>query len=173
MRTGIPLTAEAEGRMPNDEYMVKTCTAAENARRRHRELFHRPGRHADHAAADGAGDGDRSAMAARSTRRGSCSRCRASMARSSPPTTCARAGQIEIERRGDEGVAARRWCGRRRAARHRGQGAGADGVHVAGKTGTAQWGPKNKERTAAWFAGFAPADKPKYAFAAFIRGRSR
>jgi penicillin-binding protein 2 len=39
-------------------------------------------------------------------------------------------------------------------------------VHVAGKTGTAQWGPKNKERTAAWFSGFAPADKPKYAFSA-------
>jgi penicillin-binding protein 2 len=39
-------------------------------------------------------------------------------------------------------------------------------VHVAGKTGTAQWGPKNRERTAAWFSGFAPADKPKYAFAA-------
>jgi len=38
-------------------------------------------------------------------------------------------------------------------------------VKVAGKTGTAQWGPKNKERTAAWFSGFAPADKPKYAFA--------
>jgi penicillin-binding protein 2 len=40
------------------------------------------------------------------------------------------------------------------------------GIKVAGKTGTAQWGPKNKERTAAWFSGFAPADKPKYAFAA-------
>jgi penicillin-binding protein 2 len=39
-------------------------------------------------------------------------------------------------------------------------------VKVAGKTGTAQWGPKKKERTAAWFAGFAPADKPKFAFAA-------
>ena len=39
------------------------------------------------------------------------------------------------------------------------------GVHLAGKTGTAQWGPKNKESTAAWFAGFVPADKPKYAFA--------
>src|SRR5437667_68395 len=31
-----------------------------------------------------------------------------------------------------------------------------DNVEVAGKTGTAQWGPKNKERTAAWFAGFMP-----------------
>jgi penicillin-binding protein 2 len=43
-------------------------------------------------------------------------------------------------------------------------------VKVAGKTGTAQWGPKKKERTAAWFAGFAPADEPKYAFAALYEG---
>lgn len=44
-------------------------------------------------------------------------------------------------------------------------------VKVAGKTGTAQWGPKKKERTAAWFAGFAPADTaPKYAFAALYEG---
>ena len=45
-----------------------------------------------------------------------------------------------------------------------------DTVSVAGKTGTAQWGPKNKERTAAWFAGFAPADHPRYAFAALYEG---
>ena len=45
-----------------------------------------------------------------------------------------------------------------------------EGVEVAGKTGTAQWGPKNKERTAAWFAGFLPADDPKYAFAAVYEG---
>jgi penicillin-binding protein 2 len=45
-----------------------------------------------------------------------------------------------------------------------------DNVEVAGKTGTAQWGPKNKERTAAWFAGFVPADKPQYAFAALYEG---
>jgi penicillin-binding protein 2 len=44
-------------------------------------------------------------------------------------------------------------------------------VKVAGKTGTAQWGPKKKERTAAWFAGFAPADTTaKYAFAALYEG---
>ena len=45
-----------------------------------------------------------------------------------------------------------------------------ENVEVAGKTGTAQWGPKNKERTAAWFAGFVPADKPQYAFAAVYEG---
>jgi penicillin-binding protein 2 len=45
-----------------------------------------------------------------------------------------------------------------------------DTVQVAGKTGTAQWGPKNKERTAAWFAGFAPSDHPQYAFAALYEG---
>jgi penicillin-binding protein 2 len=43
-------------------------------------------------------------------------------------------------------------------------------VKVAGKTGTAQWGPKKKERTAAWFVGFAPVDAPKYAFAALYEG---
>src|SRR5204862_7090630 len=41
-----------------------------------------------------------------------------------------------------------------------------DSVEAAGNTGTAQWGPKNKERTAAGFAGFVPAEKPRYAFAA-------
>ena len=45
-----------------------------------------------------------------------------------------------------------------------------ESVEVAGKTGTAQWGPKNKERTAAWFAGFVPAEKPQYAFAALYEG---
>ncbi len=39
------------------------------------------------------------------------------------------------------------------------------GFKVAGKTGTAQWGPKHKERTAAWFVGFAPVDEPEFAFA--------
>jgi penicillin-binding protein 2 len=45
-----------------------------------------------------------------------------------------------------------------------------DGVKVAGKTGTAQWGPKEKEKTAAWFAGFAPAENSQYAFAALYEG---
>ncbi len=44
------------------------------------------------------------------------------------------------------------------------------GVKVAGKTGTAQWGPEHKQRTAAWFAGFCPVDKPDYAFAALYEG---
>ena len=45
-----------------------------------------------------------------------------------------------------------------------------DEVQIAGKTGTAQWGPKARQRDAAWFVGFAPADKPKYAFAALYEG---
>jgi len=44
------------------------------------------------------------------------------------------------------------------------------GTTVAGKTGTAQWGPTNKQRTAAWFAGFVPAEHPQYAFAAVYEG---
>ncbi len=43
-------------------------------------------------------------------------------------------------------------------------------VEVAGKTGTAQWGPKNKERTAAWFTGFMPTVQPQFAFAALYEG---
>lgn len=44
------------------------------------------------------------------------------------------------------------------------------GVKVAGKTGTAQWGPTNKQRTAAWFAGFLPVGNPEFAFAALYEG---
>ena len=44
------------------------------------------------------------------------------------------------------------------------------GVQVAGKTGTAQWGPVSKRRNAAWFGGYVPADNPMYAFAAVIEG---
>ena len=51
-----------------------------------------------------------------------------------------------------------------------GHQASLDNIEVAGKTGTAQWGPKHKERTAAWFAGFLPADQPQYAFAALLEG---
>ena len=44
-------------------------------------------------------------------------------------------------------------------------------IKVAGKTGTAQWGPVSKRRNAAWFAGYAPANYPPlYAFAAVVEG---
>ncbi|CAA9247775.1 MAG: Cell division protein FtsI [Peptidoglycan synthetase] [uncultured Chthoniobacterales bacterium] len=43
-------------------------------------------------------------------------------------------------------------------------------IEVAGKTGTAQWGPKKKERTAAWFTGYVPSVQPQFAFAAVYEG---
>ena len=43
--------------------------------------------------------------------------------------------------------------------------AAVENVDIAGKTGTAEWGAKEKGRNASWFAGFAPAEQPKYAFA--------
>jgi len=51
-----------------------------------------------------------------------------------------------------------------------GHRAGVKGIKVAGKTGTAQWGPKEKQRTAAWFTGFAPAENPQFAFCALYEG---
>lgn len=42
-----------------------------------------------------------------------------------------------------------------------------DKVNVAGKTGTAQW---HNNKTVAWFAGFAPAEGPRVAFAVVYEG---
>ena len=44
-------------------------------------------------------------------------------------------------------------------------------VSNAGKTGTAQWGRPTDECRLAWFAGFIPADKPRFAYAALYEGR--
>lgn len=42
---------------------------------------------------------------------------------------------------------------------------------LAGKTGTAQWGPPRLNQRLAWFAGFLPHDNPRYAFAVIYEGR--
>ena len=47
------------------------------------------------------------------------------------------------------------------------------GFKVVGKTGTAQWGHGKKEKVAAWFVGFAPLEKPQYAFAVLYEGKAR
>jgi len=41
---------------------------------------------------------------------------------------------------------------------------------LCGKTGTAEWGPESENKRLAWFAGFFPLEKPKYAFAALYEG---
>lgn len=46
-------------------------------------------------------------------------------------------------------------------------------VSSAGKTGTAQWGPPSEDRRLAWFAGFLPADQPRYAYVALYEGGKR
>jgi penicillin-binding protein 2 len=45
------------------------------------------------------------------------------------------------------------------------------GFKIAAKTGTAQWGSGAKEKVAAWFAGFAPSERPRYAFAEVYEGK--
>ncbi len=44
-------------------------------------------------------------------------------------------------------------------------------VSNAGKTGTAQWGRPSDDCRLAWFAGFMPADEPRYAYAALYEGK--
>jgi penicillin-binding protein 2 len=41
---------------------------------------------------------------------------------------------------------------------------------VAGKTGTGQWGPPSQDKRVAWFAGFCPAEHPRYAFTVLYEG---
>lgn len=41
----------------------------------------------------------------------------------------------------------------------------------AGKTGTAQWGRPSDDCRLAWFAGFLPADEPRFAYAALYEGK--
>lgn len=43
-------------------------------------------------------------------------------------------------------------------------------VDNAGKTGTAQWGRPSDNCRLAWFAGYLPADNPRYAYAALYEG---
>ncbi len=52
-----------------------------------------------------------------------------------------------------------------------GRGANLSYTTLAGKTGTAQWGPPARRQRLAWFAGFLPHDNPRYAFAVLYEGR--
>jgi len=51
-----------------------------------------------------------------------------------------------------------------------GKGAKLSYTPLCGKTGTAEWGRVTDNKRLAWFAGFFPRDKPKYAFAALYEG---
>jgi penicillin-binding protein 2 len=57
----------------------------------------------------------------------------------------------------------------------KGYGTGRSGnlsyTELAGKTGTAQWGPPRLNQRLAWFAGFLPYDNPRYSFAVLYEGK--
>ncbi|MHA3770994.1 penicillin-binding protein 2 [Verrucomicrobiota bacterium sgz303538] len=168
-KTGIPLASEAEGRIPTDEYMLKAHK---------RKLM--PGDVANLSI----GQGDTlitplqmaQAMAAIGNG-GTLYQTRLVQQVQSIDGQIVTAynvrakGQISIDpdvletlKQGMSQVVSSRMGTASRAS--------VPNVQVAGKTGTAQWGSKDKERTAAWFAGFAPADEPKYAFAAVYEGEA-
>lgn len=43
---------------------------------------------------------------------------------------------------------------------------------IAGKSGTAQWGPEREDKRLAWFAGFMPCDNPRFAYVVLYEGRA-
>jgi len=49
-----------------------------------------------------------------------------------------------------------------------GKRARVDGVQMAGKTGTAEYGPRDARKKYGWFMGFAPVEEPRYAMAIVI-----
>jgi len=166
-KTGIPLNGEAEGRVMNDEYMMKVYK---------RHLF------GGDVANLSIGQGDtlvsplQMAQAMGAVGNGGTlyqtrlvSQVQSVDGRIMTAYNVRARGQLDINddaakelRSGLIGVVEGRFGTAGKAQ--------VPGVRVAGKTGTAQWGPKNNERTAAWFAGYAPADKPRYAFAALYEG---
>lgn len=52
-----------------------------------------------------------------------------------------------------------------------GKGGNLSFTTLAGKTGTAQWGPPRLKQRLAWFAGFLPHDQPRFAFAVLYEGK--
>ena len=52
-----------------------------------------------------------------------------------------------------------------------GKAGGLSYTTLAGKTGTAQWGPPRLNQRLAWFAGFLPYDNPRYSFAVLYEGK--
>lgn len=42
---------------------------------------------------------------------------------------------------------------------------------IAGKSGTAQWGPEREDKRLAWFAGFMPYENPRFAYVVLHEGR--
>lgn len=168
-KTGIPLAAEAEGRIPTDEYMQKVYKRKmmpgdiANFSIGQGDLLISPLQMAQAMAAIGNGGTlyqtrlvkqvqsiDGQIVTAYDVR------ARAQLDYSEEALSTLRRGMVQVvsSRMGTAGKAA------------------VPGFKVAGKTGTAQWGPKNRERTAAWFAGFVPAEEPKYAFAAVYEGEA-
>ena len=169
MRTGIPLAAETSGRIPSDEYMMKIYK---------RKLM--PGDLANLSI----GQGDtlisplQMAQAMGAIGNGG-TLCQTRLVQQVQGIDSQIVTAYDVRARGivemDKKVAAAIRKGMIQVVSSPMGTAGRaalDNVDVAGKTGTAQWGPKNNERTAAWFAGFVPAEKPRYAFAVLYEGEA-
>lgn len=170
VRTGIPLNGETDGRIPTDEYMMKTYKRrllngdVANLSIGQGDTLISPLQMAQAMAAVGNGGTLYQTRLVQQVQSIDNQIVHAYGVRARAQVDIDRNVMSELRRGMVQVVESRAGTAHR---------AGVPGVHVAGKTGTAQWGPKNNERTAAWFAGFVPADKPKYAFAALYEGDAK
>lgn len=167
-RTGIPLRAEARGNIPNDEYMLRVHNRKilqgdiANMSIGQGDILITPLQMAQALgviASDGTFHQTRLVKQVQSIGNRVVSaypdRVRAELNISNTNLEALKKGLVMVTSHGTG-------TGHRAAT--------VKGVKVAGKTGTAQWGPVRKRRNAAWFTGFAPADNPLYSFAAVIEG---
>jgi len=168
-RTGIPLNAEAEGRIPTDEYMMKVYKRrllqgdVANLSIGQGDTLISPLQMAQAMAAVGVGGTLYQARLVQQVQSIDDQIVHAYDVRARAQIPIDKEVLAELKRGMVQVVESRAGTASRAAV---------PGFHLAGKTGTAQWGPKNKERTAAWFAGFVPAEKPRYAFAAVYEGEA-
>ena len=166
-RTGIPIESEAEGRVPTQDYMVKVYGRkfldgdVANFAIGQGDLLVSPLQMAESMAAVGNGGTLYRARLVKQVQTYNNqivtayqTEARATLGIDPKIMAAVRAAMIDVVS-SPAGTAGK---------------AEIDEAQIAGKTGTAQWGPKARQRDAAWFAGFVPAVKPKYAFAAVYEG---
>ncbi len=167
-RSGLPLIGEAEGIVPNDQYMIQKHKRrildgdTANMSIGQGDLLASPLQVAQMMAGIANGGGLPKLQLIRQVQD-----TRGRVTQATLPEQRNRLmvdyGAVEVVRQGMSDVV--------NTGYGTGRSAGLSFTTLCGKTGTAQWGPPSLNQRLAWFAGFLPHDNPRYAFAVLYEGR--